>query len=117
MINVKKRYIYIAIIVIVVIGIAVGTVLLLKTTNNNNNQAQTQVQTNATIKAAGDKLMTESAGATDAASAKALLLKAREKYVEINDKDRIGAVDAMIIMVENSPAPIKSNIVPTTTSK
>ncbi len=109
MINIKNKFVYIAAIVLVVVGVAVGTVLILKTSINNKEQAQTQ--TNATIKTAGDNLMKESAGAADAASAKALLLQAREKYVQINDQDRIGAVDAMIIMVEHSPT-TKTTITP-----
>ena len=72
------------------IGVATGTVLILKSANTSTTQTQTQTQAqkDAAIKATAEDLMTQSAKATDAASAKALLLQAREKYVQIDDKDR-----------------------------
>ncbi len=107
MIKINKKFIYIAATIVVVIGVATGTVLILKSANTSTTQTQTQTQAqkDAAIKATAEDLMTQSAKATDAASAKALLLQAREKYVQIDDKDRIGAVDAMVIMIDNTPAP------------
>ncbi len=114
MIQIKKNFVYITAIALIAVVITVGTIAIFNISMNNKNQAQVQSDSNATIKAAGEKLMVDSASANTAAKAKELLLQARQKYVKINDQDRIQAVDAMILMIDNTPASTSTEVTPTT---
>lgn len=97
MIKVKKQFIYIIAMVIVVVAVAIGTVAVLKISNNT---AQTQTKVTPTIETV-DALMKSAASTNDAAKAKAILLEARQQYVDIKDQDRVNAIDAMILMIDS----------------
>ncbi len=101
MINIKKQFIYIIAIVIAVVAVAIGTVIVLKISNNNTT-SNTQTKSAITLGTA-DTLMKSSASTNDPVKAKEILLQARQQYVEINNQDRIQAVDAMILMIDNTP--------------
>ncbi len=100
MIKIKKQFIYIIATVVVIAVIAISTVAVLKISNITASQSQTK--TNVT-KETADALMKSSASTNDATKAKEILRQARQQYVEIKDQDRIQAVDAMILMIDNTP--------------
>ena len=99
MIKIKKQFIYTIIVVIIVTVAAIGTVVVLKI-SNNTTQTQTKV---APTKKTADALMKSAASSNDAVKAKAILLQARQQYVEINNQDRIRAVDAEILLIDSTP--------------
>ena len=100
-IKIIKNKTYVFIIALAFVVIAAGITVLVLKSSSSNNTAQTK-STTVSGRAAIDVLLDEAAVAHDAATAKAVYLKARQKYQDIGDTDRVQAVDAQILLIDST---------------
>ncbi|MEI7917874.1 MAG: hypothetical protein WCH58_00635 [Candidatus Saccharibacteria bacterium] len=99
--NNKKKLIIFALVLIVIVSVvAIGSVFIIKSTNKNGAD---QIQSNAT-KASTDAIKTSAAKviSSDPVSARALLEKARQQYLDLKDTNDVVDVDALIYQIDHA---------------